>query len=240
MIDLAKIKQAQLATAPYAWTMIDELYARRDARRLAATYPRDHFKTMIGRDDEKEWRYEVRSLIGMSARAASYAEQLSPQWQALANDLLSDEYRVAVSAATGLDLMNAPLEVNAFHYGAGAWQGPHKDLPTKRVTHVMYFNRHWRAVDGGQLRILRSQEMSDIYTTVLPEVGNSALFVRSENSWHAVEPVVEGCTLTRRSIVATFYHPDSPSTMWPTGEMVELHDYPPQPSTWAKWRNWFR
>ena len=138
---------------------------------------------------------------------------------------------------TTLNLSQAPIEVNVFHYGAGSWQGPHKDLPAKRVTHVLYFNQDWRAADGGHLRILRSQAMDDIHTAVSPEVGNSSLFVRSDCSWHAVEPVAANCARTRRSVIVTFYHPDSPSTMWPAGETPELHDYPITSAAAPAWWN---
>jgi SM-20-related protein len=238
VLNIAHLRQQQLADEPYRWGLIDQLFTSRDGWQLAETYPRDHFKTMIGYDSEKEWHYEVRSLIGMGATLATDADHLHWAWQMLANDLLSAEYRAAISHVTGLDLSVAPMEVNAFHYGAGSWQGPHKDLPAKRVTHVLYFNEDWRAADGGHLRILRSQAMDDIHTTVSPEVGNSSLFVRSDHSWHAVEPVAAGCTRTRRSVVVTFYHPDSPSTMWPVGESPELHDYPPADSSAAA--SWWR
>lgn len=235
ILNIPHLRKQQLAREPYHWAMIDELFAQSDARRLAASYPSDHYKTMIGGDSEKEWSYEVRSFIGMSASVATFSDSLSSAWRALAQDLLSTEYREAISHVTGLDLMQAPMEANAFHYGALAWQGPHKDLPIKRVTHVLYFNENWQAADGGHLRILRSQAMDDIHTTVAPEVGNSSLFVRSDSSWHAVEPVVADCQRTRRSLVVTFYHPDSPSTMWPPDETPELHDYPPITPWWRRW-----
>ena len=57
---------------------------------------------------------------------------------------------------TGCDLATVPMEVNVFHYGPGAWLGPHVDLEDKIVTHVLYFNTEWNAADGGCLSILRS------------------------------------------------------------------------------------
>jgi Rps23 Pro-64 3,4-dihydroxylase Tpa1-like proline 4-hydroxylase len=243
MLNISRIQETQLESVPYSWAVIDRLYSPKNAQELAATYPRDHFKTMIGYDDEKEWKYEVRSLTAMGADSPAFGEHLSPAWRQLAADLVSLEYRCAVSQLTGLDLLTAPIEANVFHYGAGSWQGPHKDLPAKRVTHVLYFNEQWREQDGGHLRILHSQEMNDVFTRVSPEIGNSAIFVRSNHSWHAVEPVVAGCTRTRRSVTVTFYHEGAVSTMWPPGEIPELHDYPaetPIPVNTAGWKRWLR
>ncbi len=55
--------------------------------------------------------------------------------------------------------------------------------------------------------------------------GNSAVLVRSENSWHAVSRVRDGCRISRRSLAITFYRPGSPSTMWPAGDTTPLHNY---------------
>ena len=38
---------------------------------------------------------------------------------------------------------------------------------------------------------------------VSPLVGNSAVLVRSDDSWHAVSRVAEHCRLSRRSLTAT-------------------------------------
>jgi len=121
------------------------------------------------------------------------------------------------------DLMTVPLEVNTFHYGPGASLGPHLDLKTKIVTHVLYFNKTWDMNDGGYLKILNSKRPNDIFKTISPIIGNSAIIVRSEKSWHAVEKVVDGCQWSRRSLTATFYYPKSPSTLWPNGEKAALH-----------------
>ena len=65
----------------------------------------------------------------------------------------------------------------------------------------------------------------DVAAEVDPIVGNSAVVVRSENSWHAVSRVVKGCRLSRRSLTATFYREGSVSTMWPPGDKTPLHRF---------------
>jgi Rps23 Pro-64 3,4-dihydroxylase Tpa1-like proline 4-hydroxylase len=230
MLDVTRISRRTLESDPYAWAEIGDLFAPRDAAELAATYPRDHFKTVRGNDGEKAYDYEARSLLGMGAGAPSHAGELSQAWRALAQDLLSPDYRKAMSLLTGYDLMQAPVEANVFHYGPGASLGPHLDLPTKLVTHVLYFNRGWRESDGGCLNILRSSNPGDVVAQILPLVGNSSVLVRSDHSWHAVSRVVEGCRSSRRSVTVTFYREGAPSTMWPSGDETPLHRYdPPDP-----------
>ncbi len=225
MIRFSQIERARLAAEPFGWALIGELFSPGDAAALAKSYPRDHFKTVQGNDREKGYLYDARSLIGMGAAVPSYAGELSPAWRQLAADLLSPEYRVVMSRLTGLDLGQTTVEVNVFHYGPGCWLGPHLDLKTKLVTHIFYFNTDWDVRDGGCLAILRSNNMADLVAEVPPLVGNSAVLVRSENSWHAVSRVRDGCRKSRRSMTVTFYPPGSPSTMWPADEQAPLHFY---------------
>jgi hypothetical protein len=225
MIDLTRIEGSALSTEPYKWAFVGGVFAPEDALALVESYPRDHFKTVKGYDTEKGYEYEARALVSMGSNTASHVESLSPAWQGLAEDLVSPGYRAAMSRLTALDLDTLPLEVNVFHYGPGAWLGPHVDLRDKIVTHVFYFNERWDEKDGGCLSILRSPVMSDAAATIAPVVGNSAVLVRSENSWHAVSAVARGCSQSRLSMTATFYSPGSVSTLWPPGDKTPLHYY---------------
>ena len=225
MIDLTKMAQQSLNTEPYGWVAVGDLFSPEEAEALGASFPCDHFKTVSGYGGEKDYEYEARPLIAMGANLISYSEELSDEWLHLAQDFLSPAYRAALSLLTNSDLTAALLEVNVFHYGPGALLGPHPDLPDKLVTHVMYFNRTWNSKDGGCLNILRSGNPNDVAAEIEPIVGNSAVLVRSENSWHAVSPVVKGCTRSRRSLTATFYRPGSISTMWPPDDTTPLRNY---------------
>ena len=223
MIIFENIRKGKLESVPFDWGMLTNLYTPEDADALASSYPHDDYKTVTGNDGEKQYFYEARSLIPMGANEISAPGKLSNTWKALAQDFLSIEYRQAMSQLTGFDLSTVPLEVNIFHYGPGASLGPHVDLKTKIVTHVLYFNKTWDMNDGGCLTILNSKDPKDVSHTIPPIVGYSAVIVRSEKSWHAVSKVVNDCQWSRRSLTATFYQPESPSTMWPTGENTTLH-----------------
>jgi SM-20-related protein len=161
----------------------------------------------------------------MGEDTVTHPGDLSDAWQALGADLLSPDYRAALSALTGYDLTAAPMEVNVFHYGPGCSLGAHRDLPEKLVTHVLYFNRSWNTSEGGCLGILHSKNSADLAAEVIPVVGNSAVIVRSDESWHAVSPVAHGSAFSRRSVTVTFYRAGSVSTMWPPGDSAPLHRY---------------
>lgn len=48
MIDLTRITPEALATEPYRWAFVGGLFSPADAAELAASFPRDHFKTIKG------------------------------------------------------------------------------------------------------------------------------------------------------------------------------------------------
>jgi Rps23 Pro-64 3,4-dihydroxylase Tpa1-like proline 4-hydroxylase len=225
MINFAEISSTKLNARPFAWAEIGNLYSPANATALASSFPRDNFKTIEAYGGEKSYFYEARALIGMGSNSVSNLEQLSDAWLELAYDLLSDRYREAMSLLTGLDLGTRQMEVNVFHYGPGAHLGPHRDLPEKIATHVLYFNNDWKLEDGGCLAILNSSDAANVAAQVLPIVGNSAAFIRSEQSWHEVTRVRDSCKQSRRSMTVTFYPTSSISSMWPPGDTAQLHEY---------------
>jgi len=224
VIDVEQLARGTLRTDPYRWAAVDRLFAPADAAALAAVFPRDHYKLVAGPDGEKDYRYEARALVPMGADTTAHAADLREPWQRLAADFLSADYRTALSALTGCDLRTAWLEVNVFHYGPSAVLGPHADLPEKIATHVLYFNTAWDDDAGGCLTILRAKDAGAVAATISPIAGNSAVIVRSDDSWHAVSRVVDDCRESRRSLTATFYRPGSVSTMWPPGDATPLRD----------------
>jgi len=225
MLNCRQLEEGSLQQDPFEWAFVDRLFTTADAAAIAGSYPMDHFKTVRGNDGEKGYEYDVRSLIHMGAQSASKAEHLAPAWQQLATDLLSEEYRGAMSRLTNHDLKDLVIEANVFHYGPNDWMGPHLDLKEKVITHVLYFNDSWNPADGGCLNILRSSTPSDVHTEVPPIVGNSVVLVRSEKSWHSVSRNVGASGRSRRSMTVTFYPRGCNSTMWPPGAVAELHDF---------------
>jgi len=223
MLDLTQIARCTLNSEPYSWAAISGILAPQIAEALAATYPRDHFKTVSGGDVDEAYRHETRALLPLGGDTVAHAMELSDGWRVLAHDLLSPEYRTAISLLTGYDLTAVPIEANVHYYGPGASLGPHVDLPCKLVTHILYFNHRWSPKDGGCLRILRSGNPDDFAREILPLICDSTVLVRSDHSWHAIPQVTEGCRKSRRSVEVTFYRPRSVSPMWPPDDATPLH-----------------
>jgi hypothetical protein len=225
MLNCRQLEEGSLHQDPFEWAFVDRLFTPTDASAVAGSYPMDHFKTVRGNDGEKGYEYDVRSLIHMGAQSPSDSEHLAPAWRQLATDLLSNDYRQAMTRLTNRNLDDMVIEANVFHYGPNDWMGPHLDLKEKVITHVLYFNDSWNSADGGCLNILRSSTPSDVHTEVPPIVGNSVVLVRSEKSWHSVSRNVGASGRSRRSMTVTFYPRGCNSTMWPPGAVAELHEF---------------
>jgi hypothetical protein len=217
VLQIEAMSRAALRQQPYAHAVIDGLFDPDRARALAGTFPRDHYRIVSG-GAEKLYRYDARPFVAFGRDEVMFAADLSAEWQELGRQLASPAYREALGRLTNLDLRDAPLEVNLFHYGPRSLLEPHCDLADKIVTHVLYFNEAWDPADGGCLRILRSSNPDDFVTEIPPRVGSSAVLVRSENSWHGVPAVKPGVAHSRRSLTATFYRPGSTSTLFPEDE----------------------
>ena len=226
VLNLAAIAAQDMEREPYGWMRSTGLFSGADAAALAKDFPTDRYRVTKGYDGEKGYKYWARSLIHMGADRVSGPAGLTPEWLAFAQDLLTPAYRSHMSAVTGLDLAEAPMEANLVQYGPGAWLGPHVDLREKIATQIFYFNAAWDSDDGGCLQVLARQDARDPVATILPIVGSAALLVRSDDSWHAVSPVRPECRQIRRSLNVTFHLPGAVSTMWPPKERPRLRNYP--------------
>ncbi|MBK7438958.1 MAG: hypothetical protein IPI77_20005 [Saprospiraceae bacterium] len=122
-----------------------------------STYPWITSNQSTDMMEKKSYVCECRNLIHMGAAWHLFL-MTNTVWVKLAQDLLSDQYRLALSKLCQKDLSLVPMEVNIFHYSPGTWMGPHVDLKDKIVTHVIYFNQTWDDSQGGCLSILNSND----------------------------------------------------------------------------------
>jgi hypothetical protein len=229
LLNLSRLESAVLQQQPFRWASVDQLFRPCDAIDLAASFPIDHYMTIPVQDVDRPYTYEARSFIKLGRCDVSYPDGLTPLWHRLGQTLASREYRSAMGRLTGLDLADAPMEANLYHYGPEGWLKPHCDIGGKLVTHVSYFNERWQRADGGCLRILAAPDIAATVAEIEPTVGRSAVIVRGEESWHAVTPVRQSCARSRRSMNVIFYVAGFAETMWPfDGEAACLHTYQPR------------
>jgi len=151
---------------------------------------------------EKTYRMRTRRLDLLEPAAAP-----SEGWQDLVAALTSARYRSAVSRLTGVPLTDTSVTVDLWQYGAGDWLAPHVDKPAKVVTQLFYFSEQWEPGMGGRLLVLDAADSVEPVRAYSPVTGASAMLVRSDRSWHAVERMRPEAA-PRSSIAVTFWSAD--------------------------------
>lgn len=152
-------------------------------------------------------RFFRRPLIRRGEHEIHRSEELSPTTLALARQLQSARYRDYLAAAMDLDLTELELEVWFWRYDHETLFVPHRDAPSKLLTHVLYLNEVWPASAGGRLRILNSECSDDIALEITPALSRSSLIRRSEVSWHLLSPISPDAPGFRHTITTHFHIP---------------------------------
>ena len=222
LIDVERLADASLNSDPFRWAQVKESFVSPEAAaELAACFPTEGFglkQRRLGESSVSGGHYlNGRGLITRQTGEVFNPERLPPLWVRLAEDLLSDGYREAMTALTGIPLEDAHLEAIVFRQPEGGYLDPHPDNRGKPVSQVFYFNEEpWPAEDGGWLRILRSKDIDDYAAELPPRLNESVVLVRSDDSWHGYRPVPSGrCRLSLQIFFcrkdmefATEYGPD--------------------------------
>ncbi len=215
LLDLARLRSATLNRYPFEWAYIEESFkSPQGGVELLETFPRKDFWHIRGGDGEKFSDYAARPLVTLGATHPAALAPLAPAWRKLVADLLSREYREALSELTGRDLADALMEASIWRWDRDAQLGPHKDLPDKILTHVIYLASEWDVSRGGCLRILNSADENAVAAELVPRLGTASVLVRSDRSWHSVTPVTAKATEPRRNVIVTWFLPGSRSPVW--------------------------
>ncbi|MFE4924858.1 2OG-Fe(II) oxygenase [Streptomyces sp. NPDC056661] len=152
----------------------------------------------------EQTEYEKSYRFGTAELGPGGVQPAGGEWSSLVDSLSGAEYRDALSELTSLDLANAKCTLSLWEYYTGDWLAPHVDKAEKLVTQIFYLTPDWQEGDAGRLLILERSEITSVVHALPPRLGASAILVRSESSWHAVEPPSKPGG-KRRSITATFW-----------------------------------
>jgi hypothetical protein len=202
LLDVRALRGARLRSDPFAWARLGGVFRSLEAASgLREAFPSDGFRRSSRVSGDKQYELASRPLVGRGEACAAAAPG---PWQTLAEDLFSPPYRSALRELTGIDVDRLEMEATFWRYEPGCWLGPHPDKPEKILSLVYYFNRPWEPGWGGALRVLGSCREDDVRDEVLPLLDTGVLLVRSDHSWHAVEPVREGSG-ARLTLQVAFY-----------------------------------
>jgi Rps23 Pro-64 3,4-dihydroxylase Tpa1-like proline 4-hydroxylase len=185
-IQLEALHSAAVHDRPPRWFLLDGLLDDAVSRTLAAEYPHAGFtRCERSAGTDKHYRFDVLNVLDRD-RPLPELDSLSGSWRTLVRSLASPEYRVELARCVGLDLRGSSASVGFYRYGPGDWVAPHLDKEEKLLTQLFYFNRVWDDVWGGRLKMLRGGE---ICAALPPLQRHSAIIVRTDQSWHMVEPL---------------------------------------------------
>jgi SM-20-related protein len=204
MIDVAALRASRLETSPFTWAHCAKLVPDAVADELAASFPTE----LLTQSTSARGHYLLRDCTVVDREPLDVVDALAPAWRQLVTAVVSETYRAEVAALLDVKLDHLLLKVRPCEYAAGSFMAPHTDRPSRVVTQVFYLTPYWDPSWGGGLAILRSPDPDDRVETVNATLGSSVLFVRSDRSWHAVDPVRDDVRRLRRSLLVQWHGRD--------------------------------
>lgn len=209
MIDFNKIKTGELAKYPFQTAAFYDLIERDTMETLRREYPKDNFimyERRMGHD--KTYKQCGRHLIIPGEKKPYKEDLLTETWRTFCADLLSDEYRDAMESLIGQSLKDSYIGVDLWRFDpdSGCYIAPHADVPWKICTHLFYMVKKWDRDWGGILSYHDCDKDDDVAFEVLPSMQLSPVLVRSDKSFHSIQPVNGKAPESRKVVDIVFYN----------------------------------
>ncbi len=165
-LNLDKLRQANVETTPYTFTVVPGFLDADSVRRINETYP----------NIEKGGSYPIESLEANMAI------------KEVIDELDGEAFQTVIEEKFGVELDGRPKMYSLRGYTRAKDGKIHTDSKDKIITVLLYLNQDWNQ-DGGRLRILNNgTDVDDFVTEVAPDNGTLLIFKRADNSWHGHHP----------------------------------------------------
>lgn len=212
-LNLEALASARLNPKPWPWGVYDGAL---EAQVLEAKFPEDCFQEhsqrrllrALGKQGTDAWHQhnvETRPLLELGESSVYEPDGLDEAWLAVADDLLSIEYRECISEMADHDVRSLEFQAHFWRFGQGSFFTPHVDKPHKIVTHLMYLNDGWSAGMGGILQILDAEGAERAKAEVPPHMNTGVILKRTDDAWHSVTRIPLGVCWTRRVLQVWFW-----------------------------------
>lgn len=165
MIDVDKVYNANLETAPYDYMVVSDFI-------------------------REEWKDKLIEAYPKVKAAGSFPLSTVPcsgEFTQLINELNSDAFRHAIEKKFSLDLEGKPTMFTVRGKCRLKDGQVHTDSESKIITVLLYMNPSWEN-QGGRLRLLNSTSIDDIKAEVSPNIGTLLVFRRCDHSYHGHLP----------------------------------------------------
>jgi SM-20-related protein len=191
--------RTRLHDDPWPHCYLPDALPASTAKDIESSFKRFDLASVEGANREKTYRMRTQRLDAEATDGLP-----SPAWHHLVKALAHRRYRAAIADLTSVALDDTDLTLDLWEYQTGDWLAPHVDKPEKLVTQLFYFSESWHPEAGGHLLVLDAANSDEPRERLRPATGSSAVLVRSETSWHAVE-LSHGPQASRCSIAVTFW-----------------------------------
>lgn len=191
---------AFLGRKPYPYVSLQGIVREDGFARLCAELPRlELFDGQFGM--ARAYGQKSHDRYALQYQPALDSE-LSPPWREFIQELHGPAYREFLRRMYGLAANERFVLSMHWHFAPnGASVSPHTDARRKIGSHIFYLNtpQDWDPAWGGQTRVLddggklsaHARDTSSLQAVAASEIlGNrSFMFMRTEHSWHSVEPI---------------------------------------------------
>lgn len=213
-INLDALRSAEVHTEPWRWAHYAGAFL--EPEELAKVYPSagmvhepKDYTVSGGGDQDSSWSTldTRRTLVDVGTDEPMIWSDLDERWLDVAADLVSPEYREALSEVVGIDLADLTMRAVFHTFNETYSCRPHLDDESERVVHLLYLDGTDSADRGGFFQVLTSSDPKDLVTQVPPTPNQSIIQVRTDNSWHAVSPPAAGSKMARKMLHITWEDP---------------------------------
>lgn len=206
LLNFIGIKNNKINTVPFSWGVIDNIFcSSKKANDLYSIFPKKGFNYVEKSDSHKNYSMYNLEVVKNNKIIIENMNFIDNEWKNLILDILSIEYKNLMEEYSSVSLDNTSIDIIFWKYDNGCWLDSHLDKESKILTHILYFNKSWNKNYGGNLLILNSDNIDDIYEKVPPTLNTSGVICRGKNSWHAVEKVKVSNLIERQSLQIIFH-----------------------------------
>jgi hypothetical protein len=166
LLDYSAFDATPLARVPFDHAVVPHFIAQEHLRAIATDFPK---------------------VPGPGSHPPSVL-RIEGAFKALMEELDSPALRMRIAEKFGVDLQGRPSIYTVRGFLRAKDGVVHSDSKTKIITLLLYLNETWE-LDGGRLRLLRSQDsLDDPAVEITPQGGTLLVFRRSDRSWHGHKP----------------------------------------------------
>jgi hypothetical protein len=161
MLNLEKLQNTPLENSPYEHVIVPNFIKADAMQSILNDYPK------------------IKDAGSFPLSTLNYGQIFAD----LIDTLDGDAMRAAIEKKFSVDLTGKPTMFTIRGKCRKKDGQIHTDTESKIISILIYMNPAWEQ-SGGQLRLLRSENIDDVATEIPPVSGTLLAFKRSDHSWH--------------------------------------------------------